>query len=162
LPCFSISFASLPQAADEDDRRLALQLELRRTTAHQLRQLVVNDLHDLLARRQALRHLGAQRTLLDGRDELLDHVEVDVRLEQGEADLAHRSRDVVLAQASARAEVAERVAESVGEGVKHGGEPARRWSDHTDSPRHARRTKWDNAAVAWKSSFSICTPATNR
>ena len=44
----------------------------------------------------------AERALADARDELLDDLEVDVRLEQREADLAHRARDRLLVERSAR------------------------------------------------------------
>jgi hypothetical protein len=78
-----------------------------RITAHQRRELLVDQLHDLLSGVQRLEHLGAERALLHRRGELLDHLEVDVRLEQREADLAHRLVDVVLGELSARADVAE-------------------------------------------------------
>ena len=49
--------------------------------------------------------VGAEAALLDGRRELLDDLEVDVGLEQREADLAHRLVDVVLGQRAAGADV---------------------------------------------------------
>jgi hypothetical protein len=61
----------------------------------------VDDLHDLLARREALRHLLTEGALLDGGCEVLDDGEVDVCLEQREADLAHGLRDRLLVQLSA-------------------------------------------------------------
>ena len=67
--------------------------EARLALAHQLRQLVVDDLHDLLAGRQALEDLLAERLLAHARDEVADDGEVDVGLEQREPDLAHRARD---------------------------------------------------------------------
>ena len=59
----------------------------------------VEPLQDVLAGR-ALAHLG---------DELLDDLEVDVRLEQREPDLAHRLRDRLLVEAALAAQVAEGV-----------------------------------------------------
>ena len=59
-----------------------------------------------------------QRSLTCG-GELLDDLEVDVGLEQREADLAHRLVDVGLGQLSARADVGERRLEAVGELVEH-------------------------------------------
>ena len=50
----------------------------------------------------------------------LDDLEVDVRLEQRQADLAHRLVDVGLGQLPARAQVGERALEAVGELVEHG------------------------------------------
>ena len=49
--------------------------------------------------------VGPERTLLDGVGEALDDLEVDVGLEQREADLAHRGVDVVLGQRAAAADV---------------------------------------------------------
>jgi hypothetical protein len=59
-----------------------------RGAAHQVRQLLVDDLDDLLARAQSLRDLSAGRPLADVADELLDDGVVDVRLEEGEPYLA--------------------------------------------------------------------------
>jgi len=58
----------------------------------------VHDLHDLLARREALHHLGAEGALLHVGDELAHHLEVDVGLQQRDADLAHGRIDVLVAQ----------------------------------------------------------------
>ena len=71
--------------------------------AHQLGQLLGDDLHDLLAGVQPADDLGAEAALLQLRGELPDDLEVDVRLEQREADLAHRSVDVLLGQGAAAA-----------------------------------------------------------
>ena len=76
--------------------------------AHQLGELVGDDLHDLLARVERREHVLPERPLLHRGRELLDDLEVDVRLEQREAHLAHRLVDVVLGQLAARADVAER------------------------------------------------------
>jgi hypothetical protein len=92
---------------------------LARGLPHQRRQLLVHDLHDLLARVEALHHLVPERAFLHGVGELLDDAEVDVRLEQREADLAHRLADVVLVQLAARADVGEGRLELVGEKVEH-------------------------------------------
>ena len=61
----------------------------------------------------------AERALAHRRDELLDDLEVDVGLEQGQADLPRRARDGLLVEARAAAEVAEGVLEAVGERVEH-------------------------------------------
>ncbi len=96
------------QTAEQDHRRrLGGERELRAGRSEQLGQLLVDDLHDLLARGQAREHLLADRALAHGGHERLDHAEVDVGLEQGEADLAHRAVDVVRTQRSARAQVAQ-------------------------------------------------------
>jgi hypothetical protein len=54
------------------------------------------------------------------RDELLGDLEVDIRLEQGAADLAHRLVDVGLGQAALAVEAGEGFVEAVGEGFEHG------------------------------------------
>ena len=75
-------------------------------------ELVVDDLHDLLAGRQALEDLRPDRLLADARDEVLDDLEVDVGLEQGQADLAHRGIDVGLADPAAAGQRAEGLAQA--------------------------------------------------
>ena len=82
---------------------------------------VLIGLLTLLAGCQALRHLGARGALAHPRDEVLDHLEVDVRLEEGEADLAHRLGKVFLGQRPMAPEVAEGRLQLVGKRVKHAG-----------------------------------------
>ena len=93
-------------------------------------QLVVDDLHDLLAGGQALEDVGADRPLADPGDEVRDDLEVDVGLEQGEADLAHGGVDVGLAHPAAAGQVAEGLAQALAQGVEHG---------RTGTPRMMRR-----------------------
>ncbi len=80
----------------------------------------MDDLHDLLARLEALEDVLPQRPFPYCADELLDHLEVDVRLEERKADLTRGARDRLLVEARPAAEVAEGVLESVGERVEHG------------------------------------------
>ena len=82
----------------------------------------MDDLHDLLAGSQALQDVLAERALLDGVGEVARDLEVDIRLEQREPDLAHRLRDRLLVEAPAAAEPAEGCLQLVGEGVEHGRE----------------------------------------
>ena len=79
----------------------------------------MDDLHDLLARREALPHVLAERALAHVRDELLDDAEVDVGLEQGEPDLAHGAGDRLLVEDAAPAEVAQGALELFAERVEH-------------------------------------------
>ena len=74
---------------------------------------------------EALQDVLAERALLDLGDEVLDDLEVDVGLEQREADLAHRLRDRLLVEPALAAEVAEGVLELVGERVEHRAEQCR-------------------------------------
>ena len=73
----------------------------------------MDDLHDLLARVEALQDVLAARALLDLGDEVLDDLEVDVGFEQREPDLAHRLRDLLVVEPALAAEVAEGVLELV-------------------------------------------------
>ena len=83
-------------------------------------QLLVDDLDDLLGRAEALRDLGALGPLLHPGDQALHDPDVDVGLEEGEADLATHLVDVLLGEATAAAEAGEDAVEAVGEGVEHG------------------------------------------
>ena len=74
---------------------------------------VVHDLHNMLTGSQTLQDVLAERALTHLADEILDHLEVDVRLEQGEPNLAHRTRDRLLVELAAPAEVAECALEPV-------------------------------------------------
>ena len=96
-----------------DRRRARRERDPGGARPHQFRELVVDDLHDLLRGRNRLRDLLALGALLDVRDEVLDDLEVHVRLEQGEADLAHRLGDRLLVEAALLAEVAEDALEPV-------------------------------------------------
>ena len=66
-------------------------------------------------------HLVAERLLAHPGDEVADDGEVDVGLEQREADLAHRARDRLLVELALLAQVAEGALELVGEAVEHDG-----------------------------------------
>ena len=66
--------------------------------AHQFRQLLVDDLHNLLGRRQALQHVAAHAALGDLSDEILDHLIADIRLQQSQADFTQAGPDIALRQ----------------------------------------------------------------
>jgi hypothetical protein len=106
------------EACEQDHAELA-QLQLRRALAHQARQLLVDDLHDLLARRQALEDVLAEGALAHVRDEVTDDCEVDVRLEQRQADLAHGARNRLVVEPALLAQVAENPLQLVGKRVEH-------------------------------------------
>src|SRR3954469_15084864 len=108
------------QAGHEDDRRRPRrERDAHRRAAHERRELLVDDLDDLLAGVELADDLGPQAALLDGRRELLDDLEVHVGLEQRETDLAHGLVDVVLGQRPVGADVGERLLKLLGQGVEH-------------------------------------------
>ena len=81
----------------------------------------MEDFHDLLAGCDALEHLLAQGLFLDPLDEGLGHREIDIRLQQGHADLAQRVGHVALAQLAVAAQGLEDSFESVLEMGEHEG-----------------------------------------
>src|SRR5919204_36161 len=110
---------ALQAGHDDDRRRPRRERDAGRRAAHQGGQLLVDDLDDLLAGVELPDDVGAQAALLDRRGELLDDLEVDVGLQQREADLAHGLVDVVLGQRAAAADVGQGLLELLGEGVEH-------------------------------------------
>ncbi len=90
-------------------RRRGVQREVLVGRAHQAFQLGLDDLHERLARGQAARHLGADRTFLDAVDEILDHRQRNVGLEQGHAHFAQRILDVVFSQLGLAGDMAQRL-----------------------------------------------------
>ena len=102
------------ETGEQDHGRWAAgERELGIAAAHERGQLLVDDAHDLLPGREALRHVRAERPLAHARDELLHDLEVDVRLEQREADLAHGAGDRVLVEPAPAADVVQRRLEAV-------------------------------------------------
>jgi hypothetical protein len=79
----------------------------------EVRQLLVDDLDDLLARAQGLGDLGPCRPLADVGDELLYDTVVDVRLEEGQPDLARYLLYLVLSEVAAAADPVEGFVEPV-------------------------------------------------
>ena len=110
-------------------------------------ELVENDLDDVLGGAQRREDVGGEALLLAPGNELLDHAIVDVSLEKGHANLAHREVDVVLGEATLAAELLEGVLETVGERVEHG---------YIPSPTSARQNS--RASKVWRSSMVSPTP----
>ena len=121
-------------------------------------ELVVDDLHDLLARAQAGQDLRADRLLADPADEVLHDLEVDVGLEQRQPDLAHRRIDVGLADAAAAGQAGERLAQSIAEGVEHEGgrTPKRTLGSWRGSAPRGR------ARGFWRADAGECSPVSRR
>ena len=87
--------------------------------AHEVDELVVDDLDDHLAGVDAGQHLDAERLLLDAFDEVARDREVDVGLEERQPHLAERLLDVVLGDPALAGELAEEALEALGERVEH-------------------------------------------
>ena len=102
-----------------DGGRRDVDVELGRLGAEHLDQRVVDDLDDLLARRDRAQDLLADRLLGHLVDELADHRQGDVGLEQGDPDLAHRGPDVGFVECAAAAQAVEDVAETIAQAVEH-------------------------------------------
>ena len=87
------------QTAHEDDRRRAVRPhQPGRLSAHELRQLLVDDLNDHLGGGQALHDLGSHRRLDHLIGEIPGDLIVDVRLQQRQTHLPHGVLDVRLAE----------------------------------------------------------------
>jgi hypothetical protein len=65
-------------------------------------------------------YLLAQRAFLHAREELADHAEVDVRLEQRHAHVAQRLGDVLLVERAHTGQLLSRRREALGQGFEHG------------------------------------------
>ncbi len=82
--------------------------------AEKMDQLVAHDLDDLLRRRERSKHFLADGLLPDVLDELLDDAEMDVGLEQGDADFAQRRLHIFGGQFSFAAQIFEDTLQLVG------------------------------------------------
>ena len=80
---------------------------------------VVDDLHHLLAGRDAGQHFLADGAFADVGDEVLHHGQGDVGVQQGEADLAQGVGDVGLVQRAAAAQAVEDAGETAGKAFEH-------------------------------------------
>ena len=108
------------QADEHDDvGNAAREDELRVGAAQKLGELVKHNLHDVLRRCERLEHLGGEAALLGASAELLHDFEVDVSLEQRQADLAHGRVDIFLGQAAFSAQAREYALQSLGKTFKH-------------------------------------------
>jgi hypothetical protein len=58
----------------------------------------VYDFDDLLARFERSTDIGTNRPVSDSLDEVFDHRQGNIRLQQGQTDLAHRGLDVGFGQ----------------------------------------------------------------
>ncbi|CAE6947305.1 conserved protein of unknown function [Ectopseudomonas oleovorans] len=100
-------------------RRRGIQRQVLVGRAHQLFQLGADDLHEGLARGQALGHLGADGAFLDLADELLDHRQSHVGLEQRHAHFTQGVLDVVFGQLGLARDVTQRLGQAIGKIFEH-------------------------------------------
>ena len=93
------------QAHEHDDvGNAAAQHEPRIGAAQKLGQLVQHDLHDVLGRRERIEHLRCQTALLRLCDEVLHHLEIDIRLQKSKTDLTHCLIDIFFSKPTLRAQ----------------------------------------------------------
>ena len=88
--------------------------------AHEGRQLLIDHLDHLLARRERFENVTPHGALTDALEERANDLDVDVRFEQGQTHLAQRLRDVVLAEAAEATQPLEDVVQPVAEPLEHG------------------------------------------
>ena len=95
--------------------------DFRAGTAHELCQLFVDDLDDLLGGREAVQHVGPHSPLCHGSHEVLDDLVAHVGLEQGQTHLPHAGADVGLGQAALAAQAFEGLVQFFAQSLKcHG------------------------------------------
>ena len=128
-PCLVSHFASLPAvvvlpapcspSSRTTRGRLLVGWQPAFGVAEERQHLVADDLDDLLRRRQAAEDVLPHRPVAHPVDERLDDLEVDVRLEQRQPNLAQRGLDVLRRQPRLAAQGLEDVLKACAEGVEH-------------------------------------------
>src|SRR5262249_43153589 len=109
------------EAAEHDDRRPVLgKGDVGVYRPHQGDQLVVDDLDDLLAGIEGTEDLLAERALLHALDEVVGDGVVDVRVEQGFADLLQAVAHVRFGEPAAATQFLQGLAETTLDAFKHG------------------------------------------
>ncbi len=101
--------------ADHEDARGLVEIERAGVAAEERGQLVMENLHDLLAGRDTAQDFFAQRLVFHLGDELFRHLVIDVGLEEREAHLAHGVGDVHLRDRAVAAEILEDVLQFIAE-----------------------------------------------
>jgi hypothetical protein len=108
------------QADEHDDgRRVGRARQSMPAAAEQRHQLVVDDLDHLVGGRERGEHVLADRLRLHTLDEAAHDLEVDVGLEECNADFAECGLDVVLGQPAVAAQLVEDALQSCAEAVEH-------------------------------------------
>jgi hypothetical protein len=108
------------QPGQEDHRgRTVCEHQVACRPAQEAHQLLVDDLYHLLARRQVLHHLLADRRGADTVHKRLDDFEVDVGLQQRQAHFAQGGIDVRLGQHAAARQPFDDLLEAALKSLKH-------------------------------------------
>ncbi len=107
------------QADHHHDGWAGVEPQLVPLPAQHRDQLVVDDLHDLLPGVQAAQQVGADGAFADVRHEVLDHAEVDIRLEQRKADLPEGDVEVGLGDSRLAAKTLGDALQARREGFEH-------------------------------------------
>ncbi len=108
------------QAGEQDHGgRLRAQIERTHALAHHAHEFVVDDLDERLARRQALVDFLADDACLHAVDEVLDHRQRHVGLEQRHPHLPQRVADVLFGEAAAAAQALDDGGKAGGKLVEH-------------------------------------------
>jgi hypothetical protein len=110
---------ALQAQQQHDPGTLARRLEAPFSNAEERDHLVADDPDDLLRRREAAQNILPHRAITNPVDERLDDLEIDVRLEQREPNLAQRSLDVLFGEPRFAAKGLEDVLEACTERVEH-------------------------------------------
>jgi DNA-binding response OmpR family regulator len=90
---------------------------------HQIRELLLDNLDELLTRLDSLQHFLSGRLLLDAGKEVLYDLKRDVRLEQRHADLSQSLVDVGFGDLLLQADLVADIGEAARDGLKHGRSP---------------------------------------
>ena len=98
----------------DDRRRVWADIEPALRPAHELRELLVDDLDDRLRCCERVEYFLPDGTLLDALHEILNDLEIDVCFEQRHAHLAHRIVHVVLGQFAVSAHFLKDALQAVG------------------------------------------------
>ena len=113
LPCEGGLSSTLKTGEHDDGRRFLGEPDGAGLPTQDLDELLIDDLDDLLRGIERPADLDADAAFLDCRDELLDHPEVDVCLQQRDADLTHRGVDIRRGEAPFGPEALEHICEAV-------------------------------------------------
>jgi hypothetical protein len=100
-------------------RRSDVDMKLGRIGAEHVDEGVVDDLDDLLAGRDRLQDLLADRGFRHLVDEVAHDRQGDVGFEQGDPNLAHRAANVRLVERAAAAQAVEHAGKAVAQAVEH-------------------------------------------